>query len=77
MTAHAVIIVIAIVALVLAGALLFAANYAQDLAQRLQGIAPSLSPIDQMVLDVVCAFRDQLLTGLEHARVTAYCTVGI
>ena len=71
MRTHAKIIVIVIIALALAGGLLAAAFYAQDLAQRLQGIAPSLSPFDRIVLDVICNFRDQLLTGVEHARMTA------
>ena len=77
MTARSKIIVIVIVVLALAGSLLAAVFYAQDLAQRLQGIAPSLSPFDRIVLDVICNFRDQLLTDVEHARVTLYCTVGI
>ncbi|MCY4071477.1 MAG: hypothetical protein OXG60_09260 [Chloroflexi bacterium] len=77
MTARAKIIVIASIVLALAGALLVAAVYAQGLAQRLQGIAPSLSLIDRLVVDFLCAFRDQLLTDLDHARLTVYCTVGI
>lgn len=77
MTARVKIIVIGIIALALMGGLLSAANYVQDLSQRLQGFAPSLSPLDQIVVDVICAFRDQLLTGLEHARLTLYCTAGI
>lgn len=77
MTAHAKIIVIVVIVLVLIGSLLSVVSYTKDLAQRLQGIAPSLSPIDQIVVDVICAFRDQLFTGLEHARLTVYCAVGI
>lgn len=77
MTARAKITVIVFIAVALMGSLLIAAIYAQDLAQRLQSFAPALSPIDQIVVDVICAFRDQLLTGVEHARLTLYCTAGI
>jgi hypothetical protein len=77
MTARAKFIVIVIIALTLIAGLLSAAYYAQDLAQRLRTIAPTLSPMDQVVVDVICAFRDQLLTGVDHARMTAYCTLGI
>ena len=77
MTARTKLIILAILILTLAGGLLLAAIYTQDLAQRLGGIAPTLSPLDELVLDFLCAFRDQILTGVAHARVTVYCTVGI
>ncbi len=77
MTARAKLIILAILILTLTGGLLLATSYTQDLSQRLGGIAPTLSPLDELVLDFLCAFRDQILTGVGHARVTVYCTVGI
>lgn len=77
MTASAKNFVIAIIVLALAGSLLLAVAYANNLAQRLQAIAPSLSPIDRIVVDVMCAFRDRLFHSWEHARLTIFCRTGI
>ncbi len=70
-------LIIMLIVLIVAGCLLAANHYVQDLTQRLQSISPELSPFDDMVLDAICRLRDRLFSDLIHARLTILCATGL